>query len=63
MDMMFLGGGAAEGIPAAFCRCEYCMKVRQNGGKDIRVRSTFRIDARQLHMYIQPCPYSNTIVL
>jgi phosphoribosyl 1,2-cyclic phosphate phosphodiesterase len=46
MNMMFLGSGAAEAIPAAFCQCDYCRKVRKNGGRDIRARSTFRIDER-----------------
>lgn len=43
---MFLGTGASEGIPAMFCRCDYCNRARQNGGKDIRSRCSFRIDAK-----------------
>ncbi len=45
--MIFLGTGAAEGIPAMFCRCDYCSEVRKNGGgKDIRTRSSFRINSK-----------------
>ncbi|NSW89249.1 MAG: MBL fold metallo-hydrolase [Firmicutes bacterium] len=46
MDMFFLGTGAAEAIPAVYCRCNYCVKARKNGGKDVRSRSSFRIDER-----------------
>ncbi len=40
---MFLGTAAAEGIPAMYCRCKYCNRVREIGGKDLRTRSAFRI--------------------
>jgi phosphoribosyl 1,2-cyclic phosphate phosphodiesterase len=46
MDLLFLGTGAAEAIPAMFCRCDYCRRARESGGKDLRTRSSFRIDAR-----------------
>jgi phosphoribosyl 1,2-cyclic phosphate phosphodiesterase len=46
MDLLFLGTAASEAIPSPFCRCAYCAKARQNGGKDIRTRSCFRIDGR-----------------
>jgi len=46
MELVFLGTGAAEGVPSYYCRCAYCMRVRQEGGKNIRSRSSFRIDAK-----------------
>lgn len=44
MKIQFLGTGAAEGIPAAYCRCEACEGVRKRGGVEIRSRSSIRID-------------------
>lgn len=46
MDYVFLGTGAAEAIPCYYCRCSYCNYARQHGGKDVRSRSSFRIDGR-----------------
>ncbi|GAK55554.1 hypothetical protein U27_02388 [Candidatus Vecturithrix granuli] len=46
MNLIFLGTGAAEGVPAMYCRCEYCTQVRKTGGKDLRTRSAFRIGDR-----------------
>ena len=46
MDMLFLGTGASEAIPSMFCRCPYCEAARKNGGKDVRTRSSFRINAQ-----------------
>jgi phosphoribosyl 1,2-cyclic phosphate phosphodiesterase len=45
MERMFLGTSAAEGIPAVFCRCDYCRRAMTVGGKNIRSRSSFRIDS------------------
>lgn len=39
MKIKFLGTAAAEGIPALFCDCEICERVRGLGGKNIRTRS------------------------
>lgn len=43
MKIVFLGTGAAEGIPSMFCRCDYCMSARKNGGKDVRTRSSLKL--------------------
>lgn len=48
MKIQYLGTGAAEGIPALFCNCEYCVRARKNGGRDIRTRSQAIIDDRLL---------------
>ncbi len=42
MKVVYLGTGAAEGIPALFCNCEYCNRVRVEGG--VRSRSQLLID-------------------
>ncbi|MBE6758264.1 MAG: hypothetical protein E7552_06950 [Ruminococcaceae bacterium] len=39
MKLTYLGTAAAEGMPAVFCRCEYCVEARRLGGKNIRTRS------------------------
>lgn len=44
MKFCYLGTGAAEGIPALFCKCEYCEAVRKRGGRGIRSRSQLLID-------------------
>jgi phosphoribosyl 1,2-cyclic phosphate phosphodiesterase len=43
---IFLGTSAAEAIPSHFCRCSYCDQARKAGGKNIRSRSSFRIDSK-----------------
>lgn len=59
--MMFLGTGAAEGIPAMFCQCNYCSRVRKNGrGKNFRTRSSFRIDSRHQIDFSPDCFYQMT---
>ncbi len=44
MKLQFLGTGAAEGIPALFCGCDYCKAVKNRGGKEVRTRSQVLID-------------------
>ncbi|MBR5263155.1 MAG: hypothetical protein IKV50_00525, partial [Clostridia bacterium] len=39
MKLTYLGTAAAEGWPALFCRCEYCKKALERGGKNLRTRS------------------------
>lgn len=39
----FWGTGAAEGVPAPFCRCAVCEEARRLGGRYIRKRSCFRL--------------------
>lgn len=46
--MRFLGTGAAEGIPTPFCRCRVCENARKIGGKEIRMRSCFRVSEDML---------------
>ena len=39
MEFTYLGTAAAEGWPAVFCRCKYCLEAQRLGGKNIRTRS------------------------
>lgn len=39
MKLTYLGTAAAEGWPAVFCNCEYCIRAKELGGKNIRTRS------------------------
>ena len=44
MKVCYLGTGAAEGIPALFCKCSYCEGARVRGGKEVRSRAQVLID-------------------
>lgn len=44
MKLHFYGTGASEGVPAIFCRCENCMKIRKMGGRNYRSRTSCQID-------------------
>lgn len=44
MKIEFLGTGAAEGVPAAFCDCPLCSEVRRRGEKAFHSRSQTVID-------------------
>lgn len=39
MKLTYLGTAAAEGWPALFCRCPYCRKALEAGGRNLRTRS------------------------
>ena len=44
MNIIFLGTGAAEGLPAAFCSCASCAYAREHRERDIRRRASILID-------------------
>ena len=46
--MRFLGTSAGEGIPNPFCQCEFCENARRKGGKEVRTRSSFKVDEKVL---------------
>lgn len=46
--MQFLGTGAGEGVPTPFCRCAICVHARKVKGKEIRLRSCFRLSEQVL---------------
>ena len=61
MKIKYLGTAAAEGIPAVFCACELCSKVRKKGSeKDFRARSQMLINDR-LVVDFGPDAYSNSV--
>ena len=39
MKLQYLGTAAAEGVPALFCRCDFCRYAREAGGRERRTRS------------------------
>lgn len=39
LKLTYLGTAAAEGFPAVFCNCEYCVEAKRLKGKNIRTRS------------------------
>ncbi len=43
MKITYLGTGAAEGIPAQFCHCPYCERVRKKKFKGTEVRSRAQV--------------------
>jgi phosphoribosyl 1,2-cyclic phosphate phosphodiesterase len=60
MELMFLGTGAAEGAPAAYCRCDTCQGVRARGGVELRTRSSLRIGAHH-QIDVSPDQYRQTL--
>lgn len=44
MKIKYYGTAAAEGFPGIFCECEYCVRARALGGKNLRSRSQALID-------------------
>ena len=44
--MRFWGTSAGGSIPVPFCKCPVCENARIKGGKEIRLRSAFRIDKK-----------------
>jgi phosphoribosyl 1,2-cyclic phosphate phosphodiesterase len=60
MELIFLGTGAAEGAPAAYCRCATCQGVRERGGIELRTRSSVRIGPHH-QIDVSPDQYQQTI--
>lgn len=48
MQLTYLGTAAAEGFPAVFCACPFCVQARALGGKNLRTRSQALIDDQLL---------------
>ncbi len=60
MKIRFLGTGAAEGVPAMFCNCEYCNKIRSMGRGEYRTRSQVLIDGN-LMIDFPPEAYAHSL--
>ena len=59
MKIKFLGTGAAEGVPAMFCDCDICKKIRAGEGEK-RTRSQVLIDG-ELSVDFPPDAFSNCL--
>ncbi|MBQ8509086.1 MAG: hypothetical protein IJ493_04180 [Clostridia bacterium] len=46
--MLFIGTSAGEAIPNPFCRCRVCENARKVGGREIRTRSSFMLDNKNV---------------
>ena len=44
MKLQFLGTSASPSVPLPFCRCEFCLKAREIGGKNYRKRASILIN-------------------
>ncbi len=44
MKIRFLGTGAAEGIPAMYCKCPTCEEIRKRGEREFHTRSQCVVD-------------------
>lgn len=44
--LRFWGTSAGGAIPTPFCKCKVCENARKVGGKEVRLRSAFRIDKK-----------------
>ena len=44
MKLKYLGTGAAEGVPAAFCNCSTCAEIRRRGIGEFHSRSQLLVD-------------------
>ena len=42
-NLLVLGSGAAEGLPAPFCDCRVCREAAAKGGREIRARSCYNV--------------------
>lgn len=48
MKLTYLGTAAAEGWPAVFCNCKYCLQARAAGGRNLRTRSQSLVNGELL---------------
>lgn len=60
MKVTFLGTGAAEGIPALFCNCEFCRGARKRG--EVRSRAQVLLDG-ELSIDFPPDAFYHAAVL
>ncbi len=60
MKLRFLGTGAAEGVPAVFCRCPVCEQARSLGGKWVHTRMQVLVDDK-LSIDFPPDAYAHSL--
>lgn len=60
MKILYLGTGAAEGVPAVFCNCDTCREARRRGEKEFHSRSQVLIDG-ELSVDFPPDSYYHSL--
>ncbi|HDS74697.1 MAG TPA: hypothetical protein ENN56_04060 [Firmicutes bacterium] len=61
MKVTILGSGAAEGIPAFYCRCRVCRNAAESRGRNIRTRASALFDDT-LKVDYGPDTYAQTLM-
>lgn len=61
MILTFMGTGASEGVPGAFCQCPDCLAARRLGGRELRSRSQMLVN-RDLLIDMGPETYWKSIL-
>lgn len=60
MIIRFLGTGAAEGVPAMFCNCDVCKRIKELGESEFRSRTQVIVDGT-ICIDFPPEAYSNSL--
>ncbi len=60
MKLIYLGTGAAEGVPAVYCSCPTCQEIRRRGEKEYHTRSQLLIDG-ELGIDFPPDAYYHSL--
>lgn len=60
MKITYLGTGAAEGVPAMYCKCEACKELRLRGEREYHTRSQLLIDG-ELGIDFPPDAYYHSL--
>lgn len=60
MKILYMGTGAAEGVPAMFCNCQNCINIRKLGSSEFRSRSQILIDG-ELSVDFPPEAYVHSL--
>lgn len=62
MEIMFLGTGAAEGIPAINCDCRHCTRARKEGGQLQRERNAILFKLPGYNMLVEAPPNTRGLI-
>lgn len=60
MKIRYLGTAAAEGVPAMFCNCDFCNKIRKLGYAEFRTRTQVIID-NKISIDFPPEAYAHSL--
>ena len=56
MKVIFLGTGAAEGVPKFGCDCHHCRVAREKGGRNVRHRTSLLFEAGGFRILVDTPP-------